>query len=211
MFFKTLVAAFFLESEGNDGSLEQLVTLAGMNDQHYLSEGEKRGLGIDDPSLEIIYGQWGAFGDAWARLDKLEYHNCLQIYFSMNHFLDLCPENTDDENLPLEQDPLLPLAKTFGNACEQLQAEVAFLDTHAHYGDETWINKQGNRDWVINYYSMLLESNINALADERFGLLYLNEYMTQLWDSNPVRENRDTILLSKGRLTFSQQGATRWC
>jgi hypothetical protein len=41
MFFKTLVAAFFLEREDNDGSLEQLVTLAGMNDQQYLSEDEK--------------------------------------------------------------------------------------------------------------------------------------------------------------------------
>ena len=72
MFFKTLVAAFFLESEGNDGSLEQLVTLAGITDQQYLSEDEKVGLGIHDPSVEIIYGQWGAFGGAWARLDKLE-------------------------------------------------------------------------------------------------------------------------------------------
>jgi hypothetical protein len=210
MFFKTLVAAFFLESEDNDGSLEQLVTLAGITDQQYLSEREKGALGIHDPSVEIIYGQWGAFGGAWARLDKLEYHNCLQIYFSRNHFLDLRSENRDDENIPLEQDPLLPLAKTFGNACEQLQAEVAFLDTHAHYGDETWENRQGNRDWVINYYSMLLECNINALAEERFTLLYLSEYMTQIWDSNPVRENRDMILLSKGLLTFARQGSTRW-
>jgi hypothetical protein len=210
MFFKTLVAAFFCGGEGNTSSLGRLVALAGMKNQQYLSEGEKQGLGIHDPSLEIIYGQWGAFGDAWARLDKLEHHNCLQIYFSMNHFLDLCSENTDDENLPLEQDHLLPLAKTFGNTCEQLQAEVAFLDTRAHYGDETWEHKQGNRDWVINYYSMLLESNINGLADEPFGLLYLNEYMTQLWDSNPTREDRDMILLSKGRLTFGGQGSTRW-
>ncbi len=210
MFFKTLVAAFFLERESNNCSLQQLVTIAGMKNQQNLSEDEKLGLGIHDPTLEVIYGEWGAFGDAWARLDRLEYHNCLQIYFSMNHFLDLCPENTDDEDLPLEQDPLLPLAKTFCNACERLQAEVAFLDTHAHYGDETWENKQGNRDWVINYYSMLLESNINELADEQFGLLYLNEYMNKLWDSNSARDDRDMISLSHGRLAFAGLGSTRW-
>ncbi|MGB3636836.1 MAG: hypothetical protein WBA39_04490 [Rivularia sp. (in: cyanobacteria)] len=181
-----------------------------MKKRQNLSQDEKVGLGIHDPTLEVIYGKWGAFGDAWARLDQLEYHNCLQIYFSMNHFLDLCPENTDDEDLPLEQDPLLPLAETFRNACEQLQAEVAFLDTHAHYADETWENKQGNRDWVINYYQMLLESDINQLADERFGLLYLSEYMNQLWDSNPVRDDRDIIPLSEGRLAFAGRGAARW-
>ncbi|MEH2064496.1 MAG: hypothetical protein V7K50_19915 [Nostoc sp.] len=210
MFFKTLVAAFFIEHGSNNFSLEQLLTLAEMKNLQYLSEDEKLGLGIHDPSLEVIYGEWGAFEDAWARLDRIEYHNCLQIYFSMNHFLDLIPELPDDQNLPLKEDPLLPLAYTFRNACEKLQAEVAFVDTHAHYGDEAWENKQGNRDWIINYYWMLLESNVNALADERFGLLYLNEYMNQLWDSNPVRDDRDIIPLSQGRLAFAGRGSARW-
>jgi hypothetical protein len=210
MFFKTLVAAFFLECESNDCSFEQLVTMAGMKNLQNLSEDEKLGLGIYDPTLKVIYGKWGAFEDAWARLDQLEYHNCLQIYFSMNHFLDICSEKANNENLPLEQDPLLPLAETFRNACEQLQAEVAFLDTHAHYGDETWENRQGNRNWVINYYSMLLESSINELADERFGLLYLNEDMNQLWDSNPVRDERDMIPMRHGRLAFAGRGSARW-
>jgi len=201
---------FFIDSESNDCSLEQLVRLAGMKNLQYLSEDEKLGLGIHDPSIEVIYGEWAAFGDAWARLDRLEYHSCLQIYFSMNHFLDLIPELPDDQNLPLEEDPLLPLAYTFRDACEKLPAEVAFVDTHAHYGDESWENKQGNRDWIINHYWMLLESNVNALADERFGLLYLNEYMNQLWDSNSLRGDRDIIPLSQGRLAFAGRGAARW-
>ncbi|MBD2504563.1 hypothetical protein [Anabaena azotica] len=181
-----------------------------MKNLQYLSEDEKLGLGIHDPSIEVIYGEWDAFEDAWARLDRLEYHNCLQIYFSMNHFLDLIPELPDDQNLLLEEDPLLPLAYTFRDACEKLPAEVAFVDTHAHYGDESWENKQGNRDWIINHYWMLLESNVNALADERFGLLYLNEYMNQLWDSNSLRDDRDIIPLSQGRLAFAGRGVARW-
>jgi hypothetical protein len=85
-----------------------------------------------------------------------------------------------------------------------------FLNTHAHYGAETWENRQGNRDWVINYYWMLLESNINELAGERFRLLYLNEYMNQLWDSNLVHDDRDIISLSHARLAFAGRSSSRW-
>ncbi|MBD2202615.1 hypothetical protein H6G33_12205 [Calothrix sp. FACHB-1219] len=210
MFFKTLATAFFIEHGSNDFSLEKLLTLARMESLQYLSKAEKLGLGINDPNQEVIYGVWNAFGDAWARLDRLEYHNCLQIYFSQDHFLDLIPNLPDNQNLPLEEDPLLPLAYTFRDACEKIPAEVAFVDTHAHYGDEAWENKQGNKDWIINYYLMLLELNVNALADERFGLLYLNYYMNQLWDSNTLRDDRDMIPISEGRLVFAGRGTARW-
>lgn len=193
-----------------DCLLGQLLTLAEIKNQQHLSEDEKLGLGIYDPKIEVIYGEWGEFENVWARVDKLQYHSCLQIYFSRNRFLDLCPDEADDENLSLEKDSRLPLAHTFRKACEQLQAEVAFFDTSAHYGDRAWENKQGNRDWIIDRYWMLLESDINALADEQFGLLYLNGYTNQLWDSDPLSEGRDTIPVSKGCLVFAVQGAGRW-
>lgn len=201
MFFRTSVAAFFFDKEINDISLDSLLTLAGFRNFHYLLQDANSCLDVQYPNLEIIYGEWGDFGDAWARLDKLEYHNCLQIYFSMNHFLDLLPENMDDKNFPFQHETLLPLAKTFGNLCEQLQAEVAFLDTSAHYGDESWEIKQGNRDWVINFYPMMLKSNYNVLTDEPFSLLYLSNYATELWDPSQVRRTDcEIILLTKGRL-----------
>ncbi len=210
MFFKTSVAAFFVGRESKNWSLGQLVTLLLMKNQQTLGHDEKLGLGIHDPTIEAVYGEWGPFGDAWTRLDKLERHYCLQVYFSMNHFLDLLPENSDYEDLPLSQDPLLPLVETFGNACERIKAEVAFLDTNSHYGNETWENKQGNRDWVISHYSMIEESNINGLANEAFGLLYLNKYMDELWDSKSAHNDRDIIPLSQGCLTFAGLGSTRW-
>jgi len=210
MFFKTLAAAFFLERGSSDRSLGEMLTLAGMQDLQNLSDQEKRALAINDPSVGVIYGHWDTFGDAWSLLDRLQHHDCLQIYFSMNHFLDLRPEKAGNENLPLEQDPSLPMAYTFRDACERLQPEVAFVDTYAHYGDETWENKQGNRAWILDHYSMVLESNANELADERFGLLYLNDYMSQLWDSNRLRDDRDAIPVSSGCLVFARRGWARW-
>ena len=210
MFFKTLAVAFFLECGNDNCSLRQLLTLIEIKNQQPLSENYKRGLGIDNPNIEVIYGQWAGFDDVWARVDTLHRHQCLQIYFSLNHFLDLCPEESDDQDLPLEEDPRLPLAYTFQDACEKLQAEVAFIDTHAHYGDEAWENRKGNRDWIIKHYSMLLELDINALADERFGLLYFNEYINQIWDSNPQDEDRDSIPITQGCLVFAGKGSARW-
>ncbi|AFZ26700.1 hypothetical protein Cylst_4630 [Cylindrospermum stagnale PCC 7417] len=161
-------------------------------------------------AVEVMYGHWGGFGGAWSRVDKLERHNCLQIYFSMNRYLDLRPLTGMNENfLPLEQDPALPVVYTFRDACEQLQAEVAFLDTRAHYGDEVWENRGGSRDWIIKKYSILLDFDINGLADERFGLLYLNDYMSDQWDSDPMRDERDAIPLSQGRLVFAGRGWAR--
>jgi len=177
-----------------------------VNDLQLLSELERRALGLREADREAVYGIWGAFGDCWVIVDRLERHDCLQIYPSMNHFLDALQPRT---GAAASEDPLLPFVETFRHACLQLEPEVAFLDTRAHYGDEAWENKQGSRNWVLDKYRMALESDVNALADERFPLLYLSESLSRRWESNPIRDDRDMVQTPKGLLVFARSGAAR--
>jgi hypothetical protein len=208
MFFRTIVAAFFVAQSSTGRTLHRLASDAGMTERVPLTERERAALGLHEPDREAVYGQWGAFGDAWAIVDPLDRHDCLQIYSSMNRFLDAQPDRSAENGAP-PVDWMLSFVQTFRDACTGLGADVAFLDTRAHYGDERWENKQGNRDWVLARYWMVLESDANALADERFALLYLSEPMTRLWVRNPTRDDRDMVPLPNGRLVFARSGPAR--
>ncbi|MBF2064588.1 MAG: hypothetical protein IGS39_09245 [Calothrix sp. C42_A2020_038] len=57
---------------------------------------------------------------------------------------------------------------------------------------------------------MVLAKEANGLADGRFGLLYLNKEISQYWTHNPLRDDRDSILISSGKLVFAGKGSSRW-
>jgi|SRR5215831_6537673 len=207
MQFTTIVAAFFFETGQGRSNLHTLVRAAGMTDVAPLEDINRRALGFRESNREVLGGTWGAFGSTWAILDEVEGLICLQLYAAMNDYLD--SQLVGEDRQAMDEDPLLPYISTFRDACLSLKPIAAFLDTHAHYGDEQWENKQGNRNWVLSHAQMVADSNANALADERFSLLYLGEPLTLLWDSDPIRDDRDMVEVPSGRLVFARSGPAR--
>jgi hypothetical protein len=206
MQFTTIVAAFFFETGQGRSHLHALVRAAGMTDVAPLDDINRRALGFRDPDREVFGGTWGAFGSTWAILDEHDGVRCLQLYASMNLYLD---SQLTSEKRQATENPLLAYVSTFRDACLRLEPVAAFLDTRAHYGDECWENKQGNRDWVLSQARRVAASDTNGLADERYSLLYLNESLARRWDSNPIRDDRDNVDVPTGRLVFARSGPAR--
>lgn len=206
MQFKTIVAAFFLRKEqDNRPTLQELVRAAGMTQVMSLDASDRLALGIDGSAREGVGGSWGAFGDTWAVLDETESLVCLQLYASMHRYLDAQLAGDDSQG----EDPLLPYISNFRDACLSLKPVAALLDTRAHYGDERWENQEGNRDWVLSQSHMVAASDADGLADERYSLLYLSEPLARLWNSNPIRDDRDRVEVPSGRLVFARSGPAR--
>jgi hypothetical protein len=57
---------------------------------------------------------------------------------------------------------------------------------------------------------MVLAKEANGLADEHFGLLYLNEEVSKYWTPHPSRDDRDSLPISSGKLVFAGRGSSRW-
>jgi hypothetical protein len=53
---------------------------------------------------------------------------------------------------------------------------------------------------------------IQRLSDYNTAVFWLaeDEYMNQLWDSNPVHDDRDIISMSHARLAFAGRSSSRW-
>ena len=141
-------------------------------------------------------------------LDLVEGLVCLQLYSPYTRFLDAKlneRENGPEANVPTS----MTYVKTFADACLSLKPIVAFLDTRAHYEDKQWEDQEGNRDWVLAQAKLVAAADVNALADQRFSVLYLSEPLMLRWSSDPIRDNRDIIELPTGRLVFARRGPAR--
>jgi hypothetical protein len=207
MQFSTIVAAFFLEQTGSAPTVEEVAISAGLTDLRPLDDLSRRALGFHEPDRLVLAGSWGAFGDTWCIVDEVDGYWCLQCYSSMNDYLDAQIAGEGREGT--DEDPVLPYVAIFRDACLALRPEVAFLDTRAHYGDKRWEDKQGNRDWVLSQSWMVATADVNALADERFSLLYLSATLVRLWTPDPRRDDRDYVDVPTGRLAFARSGPAR--
>lgn len=132
-------------------------------------------------------------------LERLENHHLLDIYFFQSHFFKMI--GTKRAPLPLVEDGALGLAHAFQYACEQLSPEVAFIATHTYDACPEAVLE---REWMIT------ACDADALADERLGLLYLNDEISQCWTSLPIRGERDSLPIPSGRLVFAGCGWDRW-
>ncbi|MCP2728754.1 hypothetical protein [Limnofasciculus baicalensis] len=104
-------------------------------------------------------------------------------------------------SLPITSDPTLPIALVFKQACENLLPEAAFIATHIY---------DSELDWILDREWMILAKDATALADERFGLLYLNEEISQYWIHHPQRDERDNLPVASGKLVFAGRDDLRW-
>lgn len=207
MQFSTIVAAFFWEHSEPPPTLGALIQAVGLTNVRPLNDVERGALGFHDPDRQILAGSWGAFGDTWTIVDEVDGYSCLQCYSSMNDYFDARVRAEDLQGS--DQDVLLSYVATFRDACLGLRPEVAFLDTRAHYGDRRWEDKQGNRDWVLGFAQFVTTADVNALADERFNLLYVSDDLFTFWTHNPMRDDRDFVEVPSGRLAFARSGPDR--
>ena len=204
MLFTTIASAFFIEPRDHAPTLERLVRLAGMTEVTPLDEANRSSLGLRDPGREVLGGGWGPFGITWSTVDAVDGLACVQLYSSMNRYLDLQIGTEAGA-----EDPLLACITAFCDACLGLAPLAAFFDPHAHYGDERWENKQGSRERILSYAPVVARFDADALADERFSLLYLGEPLAGLWNPSPVRDDRDLVEVPEGRLVFARSGPHR--
>src|SRR5690349_4919588 len=114
MDFKTATAAFIV---AQSPTLD-LPRAVGLTAAVPLGD-ERVAYGIHDPSVPAFIGQWPAVGRTWCRVDQVGDRQLVQLYFSLNDFLELWSE---DDDVPLEDDDLKPLVDAFVAAAERLDA-----------------------------------------------------------------------------------------
>jgi hypothetical protein len=167
--------------------------------------GEDRvGYGIHDPALPAFIGEWPAVGRTWCRVDPVGDRQLVQLFFSYNEFIELWSE---DEDVPLEQDPLKPLADAFAAAAEGLDAEIGWVDGRAHHGHEDWENRLGsvtlNTGWARRY----VDEGRDAILDEDFQLTWMRQDVTAGWGPDFTRAFETT---DAGWLLWKGDESSRW-
>jgi hypothetical protein len=139
----------------------------------------------------------GSLGIADRRIEVLEYHILVWYAFLRSSFFDLIRRELD---IPIEQDPALPLALALRDGAARAGADVAMLISERHLID-------GVEDW----YWMVLIREAYSLLRERFPLLYLGDAVTHDWTpSEGLLDDRDELPGGPGRTFFSQRGQDRW-
>ncbi len=207
MLFRTIVSAFFMPAFPG-GDLAALTERAGMTDIEELDEVWRSALGHSDPDRRVVLGSWGAFGKTWAIADTVDQLLCLQLYSSAAEYHDASrlARQADASNRDW---PLQAHVDTVCDACLALKPRVAFLDTHPHYEDEAWVNKEGSRTFVLAQAPLVAANDADALAARHFSLLYLDPEMSARLTDHPPRVDRDTVEMQVGTLMFARSGPTR--
>ncbi|MDI9311174.1 MAG: hypothetical protein QM535_13235 [Limnohabitans sp.] len=201
MWFKTASIYYYFE-ENNNVEISQHLNCCDFTINRDLDEEELLGFGIENSSNKIYYGEFESFGNAWARLNKFEKHNCLQIYFSSNHFIDLLDEN-DEINSPLTNSNLKPLLSTFRNSCETLNPVFAFIDTLGQYGDDNWEINLGSVKSAQSIIENLKYKGSQFIISENFWLVFLS-YKTQL-EKNLTLNSYTSFNCSNGKIFFTNK------
>jgi len=142
-------------------------------------------------------GTFGPIGVAEHRIDVLSDHVCAQLYCLHSEFLGLLPPV--GQEVPLAQDPALPLAIALRDGAARARAEVALLEIHRPVLEE-----------ILEKYWMVQIGDDTALLAERFALLHLDDSLVAQWKPRPAFEDRDELPDGPGRTVFSQRGAKRW-
>jgi len=168
VYFRTASAAF-VAPPGAELTVEALVDTLGLTGG---GPPESRvALGIHDADTIAFEGQWPVVGHVWGRVDHLEEHGLVEVFFAYNRFLELLPEAP----VPLPDDPLKPLADAFRTAASRLRALVGWVDAMAHYGDEDWENRTGSTRVNAALARRFLDEGAQALVEERLPLLWIRQ------------------------------------
>ena len=139
--------------------------------------------------------KWGGMNCQLQTKELVAFH-ATALFFNQSDFLAAIPDQ-DDTSTAAEQQ----LIQAFTETCEVFQPKVAFITSHLHQAKQHIIY---DKEWMI-----ILEES-NPLADERFGLLYLNQSMLASWTDDPKRDNRFKISTSQGQFIFAGEQNDKW-
>ena len=180
------LAAGFFVPRAADSTLEALAERAGVRELR--------------PSL----GSGASFEGVWASLHaqvgcmRLQLHDLLWIQLRQRELLDARALDLPAD-LPLADDPNLPQAEAFRDACLALGAEVGVFVTHIAQAD---IDRMAD-----DFYRYVLGFDAEALARSSVGLLYLDERMREGF---APAARRDTLPSPRGLVLFASRGQARW-
>jgi hypothetical protein len=134
---------------------------------------------------------WGGLRCETYRTTPNAYHHVLLLYFLQSSLIEIASETGEIDRL----------LTAFRDACTALRPEVAMVATHV------W---QADPDHILALEWMVLAKEANSLADERFGLMYLDDELAQYWTPDPMRDARKHVPTSHGRLCFATGGPQPW-
>lgn len=180
-------AAFFLRRSGHQQlQLDELLARIDVTEIHHDDRGP------------TVWGTWAPIGvEVHASLHQLDEHWLLQIGISLNTFFREFVGD-DGGDLPLANDPGLPLALAFRDACLRLGAEVAFFTTNP---------SRGTDEFALGQEPLVRAGRIDELPYQGYALLFLDE---KLQYQAPYLQARDEIEFDQGRLIFAGRGSARW-
>lgn len=175
-----VTAAFFVPR--SEATVAELAAQAGVRD----ARGD-----------EVLDGTWAGMRARVGR-SRLELHDLVWIQLSQREWL--APRALDaPAELALADDPNLPQAEAFRDACLALGAEVAVFVTHAAQADLDRI--------AGDHYRHVLGLDAEALARAFVGLLYLDDRVREGYARPP---DRDTLATDRGLALFAGRGRARW-
>jgi hypothetical protein len=179
-----LAAYFYLPRDGETRSLRELVDAAGMKHP--------------SPDGSDLIGEWGGMESVEARVHNLQFHVCLELAFRDLELLELHGDKEGHEDQPLAEDPALPVAEAFREACERLRPELAVIATH------TW---QASPEY---WYASVLAMDANLLDYQAPGLMYASPEIAPSWKPELYGGPRDSLPTREGRIMFRGTGWGRW-
>jgi hypothetical protein len=182
-------ACFFIDLDKGERSAVELAALAKI-EEPYLHDAND------------LTGRWGGLNCKIAA-EKLGMYQLLEIQWHRWDFDRLRRPKANAPDLPLEEDPALPIALAFRDTCLALEAEAAFMITWGHRYTLDWVRTEG--------LLSVLALSAHRLASELFGLLYLNKVMADELKGHWLLEGREQMPVEGGGLLlFRGRGYCRW-
>jgi hypothetical protein len=148
-------------------------------------------------AVGLAHGKLGPLFIETQGIDVLDDHACVWLSFLRSVFFDLVGHETE---IPLEQDPALPIALALRDGAARAGADVAVLATEAHLINDI-------QDW----YWMVMARDPSSLLRQGFSVLYLGDAMSRDWNpAEGMLDNHDELPGGPGRTLFAQRGRDRW-
>jgi hypothetical protein len=207
LYFRTASAAFLLPG-GGEAAVCELAAAAGLQEVRREASDDSAGH-AHEPAATVVIGSWPVVGMTWARLQRVAERPLFETFFRQGSIVDADLQ----ADVPLEEDPLFPLAEAFRNACLSLDAEAAWLDTATLYGYPDWRDRRGSGIRNRELAELVLAIEVDALMRERLTLLYLSDELVAIWDgevNDHDVDDHEILPTPRGLIVFGHRGSRRW-
>jgi hypothetical protein len=147
-------------------------------------------LGVPEAVSGLALCRWAGM-TCRVYVDRLPDHDVLVLLLPRSEVLALTDVEPGDN----------PLVEAFTAAVGRVRPEAAFVAVHPD---------QAEPDRIRAAVELVELRDADALADERFGLLYVDAVIAQWWTPHELRDGREELPVASGRLVFAGRGSSRW-